>query len=88
MEKKIISELPNEIFNKRKNGLLNKYDSCIAIPYGKKCLVWIREIEEIEYCFICELNSDKKVVKINKKLLSFNSELVNKKGIIKVIIIN
>jgi hypothetical protein len=82
MEKKIISELPNEIFNKRKNGLLNKYDSCIAIPYGKKCLVWIREIEEIEYCFICELNSDKKVVKINKKLLSFNSELVNKKGTI------
>ena len=88
MENIIKSEIPKDIFNKKHKILLNNYDACIAIPYGKKCLIWIRKIESNEYCFLCELNSDKKIVKIEKKLLSFNSELVNKHGTILYCTIN
>ena len=88
MENIIKNEIPKDIFNKKHKILLNNYDACIAIPYGKKCLIWIRKIENNEYCFICELNSDKKIVKIEKKLLSFNNELVNKQGTILYCTIN
>ena len=82
MEKKIISELPKEILDKKHRLLFDTYDACIAIPYGKKCLLWIREIEDNEYCFLCELDNKKNIVKVNTKLISFNSELVNGVGTI------
>ena len=70
MEKKIISELPKEILDKKHRLLFDTYDACIAIPYGKKCLLWIRKIEDNEYCFFCELDNKKNIVKVNKKLIS------------------
>lgn len=88
MEKKIISEIPKEMLNKKNRLLFDTYDACIAIPYGKKCLLWIREIEDKEYCFFCELDSEKKIVKVEKKLISFNSDLVGGIGTILYCTIN
>ena len=88
MEERIISEIPKDILKKKNRLLFDTYDACIAIPYGKKCLLWICELENNEYCFLCELNSDKNIVKVDKKLISFNSELANGVGTILYCTIN
>ena len=39
------------------------YNSCFAIPQGKKCYAWFTFLGEEDVCFIFDLNRDKKIVK-------------------------
>lgn len=70
------------ILKKHGKMLLNNYDLCIAIPYGKKCLVWLKEIDNKGHCLVCLLDGERNIVKVEKKLLSFNNVLCSNFGTI------
>lgn len=40
------------------------YDVCIAIPNGKKVLLWFTFHQKYHTCYIMELNRDKKIIKV------------------------
>jgi hypothetical protein len=42
------------------------YNSCFAIPQGKKCYAWFTFLGEQDVCFIFDLNRDKKIVKAHQ----------------------
>jgi len=39
------------------------YNSCFAIPQGKKCYAWFTFLGDQDVCFVFDLNRDKKIVK-------------------------
>ena len=48
------------------------YDVCIAIPTGKKVLIWFTFHQKYNACYVLELNRDKKII---SKLVKHNHEI-------------
>jgi hypothetical protein len=68
----VLSGLPNMklcydniIHNKVTNYTKNMYDICSAIPCGKKCFAWFRQLENKNICLILELNDKRNPKNIN-----------------------
>ena len=55
-------ELSYETISHKK--VSSTYDVCIAIPTGKKVLLWFTFYQKYYACYIMELNRDKKIIKI------------------------
>lgn len=51
------------------------YDVCIAVPTGKKVLIWFTFHQKTYACYIMELNRDKKIVKITHSDIKSNIQL-------------
>jgi len=51
------------------------YNSCLAIPQGKKCYLWFTFLGEHDVCFLLDLNRDKKIVKMVKTDISCSTKL-------------
>lgn len=51
------------------------YDVCIAIPTGRKVLLWFTFYQKHYTCYIMDLNRDKKIVKVVHSDLKSNLEL-------------
>jgi|UniRef100_A0A6C0IMD6 hypothetical protein len=51
------------------------YDVCIAIPTGKKVLIWFTFYQKYYTCYIMELNRDKKIVKVVHSDIKSNLQL-------------
>ena len=71
-KQKILSDLPNIklcydniIHNKVGNFTKNKYDICSAIPCGKKCFAWFRQMDNKNVCLILELTDKRNTNNIN-----------------------
>jgi hypothetical protein len=68
----VLSGLPNMklcydniIHNKVTNYTKNMYDICSAIPCGKKCFAWFRQLDNKNVCLILELNDKRNPKNIN-----------------------
>jgi hypothetical protein len=53
----------------------NSYNTCFAIPQGKKCFAWFTFLGEEDVCFVFDLNRDKKIVKAYRYAVSFKQPL-------------
>lgn len=51
------------------------YDVCIAVPTGKKVLIWFTFHQKTYACYIMELNRDKKIVKVTHSDIKSNIQL-------------
>lgn len=51
------------------------YDVCIAVPTGKKVLIWFTFHQKTYACYVMELNRDKKIVKITHSDIKSNIQL-------------
>lgn len=51
------------------------YDVCIAIPTGKKVLLWFTFYQKYYACYVMELNRDKKIIKIMHTDIKSNIDL-------------
>jgi hypothetical protein len=51
------------------------YNTCFAIPQGKKCFAWFTFLGEEDVCFIFDLNRDKKIVKTSRYAVQFKQPL-------------
>lgn len=51
------------------------YDVCIAIPTGKKVLLWFTFHQKHYACYIIELNRDKKIIKVTHSEIKSNINL-------------
>lgn len=51
------------------------YDVCIAIPTGKKMLLWFTFHQKNYTCYIMELNRDKKIIKVTHSDIKSNMKL-------------
>lgn len=67
-------ELSYEIVSHKKVN--NNYNTCLAIPYGKKAFLWMTYFRDTDVCFLMELGRDNKVGRIqivsNKKTIPCN----------------
>jgi hypothetical protein len=41
-----------------------QYDISLAIPYGKKCYLWLSYYQDKDACFLLEINKEKKIGKV------------------------
>lgn len=57
-------------------------DEYMAIPKGKRALLWFTYENEKHICLVIYLNSDNKIVKYEKEITCFSSDLVIGKGTI------
>jgi hypothetical protein len=57
-------------------------DEYMAIPFGKRCLVWFTYENEKHICMILYLNNQNKIIKHEKMVSVFSSSLVVGKGTI------
>lgn len=55
-------ELSYEIISHKKVG--NNYNTCLAIPYGKKAFLWMTYFNDNNVCLLMELGRDNKVGRI------------------------
>lgn len=51
------------------------YDVCIAIPTGKKVLIWFTFHQKYNACYVLELNRDKKIIKVTHSDIKSNLNL-------------
>lgn len=77
-----LENFPTDVLYKKSNILLNSYDACIVIPYGRKVIVWFKMINNNPTCILCELSSEKKIMNYSIKLMAFNKELCKNIGTI------
>ena len=55
-------ELSYEIVSHKKVN--NNYNTCLAIPYGKKAFLWMTYFRDTDVCFLMELGRDNKVGRV------------------------
>jgi len=53
----------------------SSYNTCFAIPHGKKCFAWFTFLGEEDVCFILDLNREKRIVKATKYAVTFRQPL-------------
>jgi hypothetical protein len=71
-KQQVLSDLPNIklcydniIHNKVEKFTKKSYDICSAIPCGKKCFAWFRQIDNKNVCLILELTDKRNTKNIN-----------------------
>lgn len=66
-------ELSYETISHKK--VSSSYNTCFAIPQGKKCFAWFTFLGEEDVCFIFDLNREKKIVKCSRYSVNFKQPL-------------
>jgi len=66
-------ELSYETISHKK--VSSSYNTCFAIPQGKKCFAWFTFLGEEDVCFVFDLNREKKIVKTYRYPVNFAQPL-------------
>lgn len=66
-------ELSYETISHKKVSSL--YNTCFAIPQGKKCFAWFTFLGEEDVCFVFDLNREKKIIKTYRYSVNFAQPL-------------